>query len=188
MKIDPESLYRQLGQLVASIPDLNGGDWATPEGRIWLGRAGALVAAAGNLADGVTFNVACNSLGGALHTENAQSIVSIVYRTLAVAELAAPAALRGQFIAAGDTLSAFDVVSKVFARARRDLLLVDVYADQTIITDFAVTAPDGVHVRILGADKKARRGSIEASSRAMGAAARRNPPPVSARSSRCFAT
>jgi hypothetical protein len=158
--IDAESLYLQLGHLVAKIPDLNGGDWDTPEGRRWLGRAGALVQASGKLADIATFNVACESLGGVLHSHNVQTIITIIHRTLANAEIAAPAALQGQFIAAGDTLTAFTAVAKVLARAKRDLLLVDVYADQTIITDFAVTAPEGVHVRILAADKEARKGAL----------------------------
>lgn len=157
MKIEPESLYLQLRQLVATMPDLNGGDWASPDGRLWLGRAAALVKVAGNGADTAIFNVACDGLGGVLHTQNAQSIASVIYRALAIAELAAPAALQGQFIAAGDTLTAFAAVAKVLARAKREVLLVDGYADQAIITDFAVTAPEGVQVRILAADKEARK-------------------------------
>lgn len=161
MKIDPESFYLQMGQLVATMPDLHGGGWATPEGRIWLGRAAALVKTAGDGSDSAMFNIACDNLGTALHTRNAQAIISIVHRTLAVAELAAPVALRGQFIAAGDTLSAFAAVGKVLARAKSDLLLIDAYADQTIITDFAVTAPDGVQVRILGANKEALKAALK---------------------------
>ena len=37
-------------------------------------------------------------------------------------------------------------VAKVLARAKKDLLLVDGYADQTIITDYAITAPEGVQL------------------------------------------
>jgi hypothetical protein len=157
MKLDAESLYLQLGHLVATMPDLNGGGWTTPEGRVWLGRAAALVGADGNLADQVSFNVACDALGSVLHSQNVQTIISILYRALARAEQAAPAALQGQFIHAGDTLSAFAAVAKVFARAKSDLLLVDAYADQTIITDFAVTAPDRVQLRILAGDKESRK-------------------------------
>jgi hypothetical protein len=160
MKMDAESIYLQLGHLVATMPDLGGGGWATPEGRMWLGRAAALIGAVGNIADQVQFNVACDGLGNVLHSQNVQTIISILHRALANAELAAPAALQGQFISAGDTLSAFAVVAKVFSRAKADLLLVDVYADQTIITDFAVTAPEGVQVRILGADKESRKATL----------------------------
>src|SRR3546814_12798953 len=38
--------------------------------------------------------------------------------------------------------------------------MVDAYADQTIITDFAVTAPENVVVRILGANKETRKESM----------------------------
>lgn len=161
MKLDSESLYLQLGQLVATMPALETDAWASPESRLWLGRAAALVRAAGNLSDIATFNVASDNLGSSLHRQNIQIISSIVHRTLAIAELAAPAALRGQFIAAGDTLSAFAAVGKVLARAKFDLLLVDGYADQIIITDFAVTAPEGIQVRILAADKPARKASLK---------------------------
>ena len=161
MKIDPESLYLQLGQLVATMPALETDAWASPEGRLWLGRAAALIQAAGNFGDITSFNVASDNLGTSLHSRNIQTIISIVHRTLSVAELAAPAALRGQFIASGDILSAFAAVGNVLARAKRDLLLVDGYADKTIITDFAVTAPEGIQVRILGADKEARKASLK---------------------------
>jgi len=157
MKIDPESLYLQLGQLVTAMPDLMAENWAVPDVQLWLGRASALVEASGNFGDIAGFNVATQNLGSSIHAQHVQAITAIIYRSLARAELAAPAALRGQFIAAGDTLSAFAAVSKVFERAKRDLLLIDGYADHTIITDFAVTAPDGVNVRILAADKEARK-------------------------------
>lgn len=158
MKIDPETLYLQFGQLAASMPDLSyEGDWRSPESQLWIGRVGALVTALGELSDIVKFNVSSANLGSPIHEANAQAIRSIFYRSLARAELAAPAAMRGQFIAAGDTLSAFAAVSKVLATARRDLLIIDAYADQAVITDFAVTAPEGVHIRLLGADKEARK-------------------------------
>src|SRR3546814_2415599 len=38
--------------------------------------------------------------------------------------------------------------------------MVDAYADQTIITDFAVTAPENVVGRILGANKETRKESM----------------------------
>lgn len=104
----------------------------------------------------VAFKVAHNNIATKLHTQNLQTITSIVYRTLARAELAAPAALQGQFIAAGDTMTAFTAVAKVFERAKQDLLLVDAYADHAVITDFAVTAPENVSVRILTVDKQTR--------------------------------
>ncbi|BAM92882.1 hypothetical protein S58_69160 [Bradyrhizobium oligotrophicum S58] len=72
--MDPEALYHQLGHLVATMPNLNGGDWKTPEGQRWLGRAAVLVQALGaNSADIAAFNVASNNLGTGLHTQNVQA-------------------------------------------------------------------------------------------------------------------
>ncbi|MFB6414371.1 phosphatidylserine/phosphatidylglycerophosphate/cardiolipin synthase family protein [Bradyrhizobium tunisiense] len=150
MKIDPEALYRQLGHLVATMPDLNGGDWTTPDGQRWLGRAAALVQASGaNSADVAVFNVASNNLGTALHTQNVQAITAIVHRALANAELVAPASSQGAFIAVGESFSALAAVSKVLAGARQTVLIVDPYADAKALTDFAVLASEGVLVRIL---------------------------------------
>jgi hypothetical protein len=78
-------------------------------------------------------------------------------RALARAELEAPASAHGSFIFAGDELDAYAAVAKVLERAKKDILMVDRYADHIIITDFAVTAPEGVPVRILGGNKEARK-------------------------------
>jgi hypothetical protein len=150
MKTDAEALYHQLGHLVATMPDLNGDDWTTPEGQRWLGRASALVEVSElNNADIVIFNVACNNLGTALHTQNVQAITAILHRALAKAELSAPASSQGAFIAVGESFSAFAAVSKILARARQTVLIVDPYADAEALTKFAVLAPEGVLVRIL---------------------------------------
>lgn len=160
MKINPETFYLQVRELVANMPDLPS-TWSTPEGRVWLGRAAAIVDAGGDIVDISAFNIASNGLGGILHQGNLNTVITIIYRTLGRAELAAPAALTGQFIAAGDTLSAFAAVAKILSRAKHDLLIVDAYADQAIITDFAVTAPEGVQIRILGADKETRKAVLK---------------------------
>jgi hypothetical protein len=160
MKLDSETLYLQLRRLVASMPDLEGAGPVSPDVYQWLGRAAALVEQTGDLGDLVQLKVSAQSLNSVLREDNAQTIAAIVHRALARAELNAPATAQGAFIAAGDTLNAFAAVAKVLARAKRDVLMVDAYADQTIITDFAVTAPENVSVRILGANKEARKLSM----------------------------
>lgn len=160
MKLTPEALYIHLRELVETMPDLSGDAWRTEENLRWLGRAAAVVESGGDVMDIATFRVAMDALGGHSHAMNAKTIPNVLHRCLARAELAAPVALQGQFIAAGESLSAFAAVAKIFQRAKQDLLLVDAYADHTVITDFAVTAPEGVHVRILGADKEARKQAL----------------------------
>lgn len=158
--MDSETLYFQLRQLVASIPKLDNSKGITADDRMWLGRAATLVSKVLPAMDGIAFTVACDNLGGLTHDMNANTVISIVYRALAVAELAAPAAAQGQFLAAGDTFNALAAVTKVFNRAKADLLIVDKYADVTLLSDFAVTAPEGVRVRILCAEGENRRAAL----------------------------
>ena len=154
--MNPEALYLQLRRLVATMPNL-ADDPITSEMSQWLGRAAVLVEASGDGMDALKLRTAADNLNSAIRTRNAGTIVSVVHRALARAEATAPASAQGAFIAAGDTLNAFAAVAKVLARAKRDILMVDAYADQTIVTDFAVTAPESVCVRILGANKEARK-------------------------------
>lgn len=160
MQLDPEAVYLQLRRLVASMPDVGNQQPMTPEVHQWLGRAVALVEMMRDATDVVQLKAAADGLHTGSREYNdhcAQKITSIVHRALARAEIFAPASAQGAFIAAGDTLNAFAAVAKVLGRAKSDLLLVDSYADHTIISDFAVTAPDGVTLRILAANKEARK-------------------------------
>lgn len=84
-----------------------------------------------------------------LRAQNAQTIAAIIYRALAKAELDAPAATRGRFIVGGNTFDAYAVVSKVVLTAKADALLIDPYADASLVTDYAVLASDNVSIRVL---------------------------------------
>lgn len=148
MSITPEELYARLGSLVAEMPDLANGP-ITPEIHQWLGRAAALVESTGDLANLIQLRVKAQSLNGVLRANNAQAIAAIVHEALAKAELNAPAAVRGTFIAAGQTFTAFAAVGKVLGTATSDILMVDPYADEKVLTDYAVLAPDNVTVRLL---------------------------------------
>lgn len=160
MKLNPESLYLQLGQLVAEMPDLASAS-ITPELHQWLGRASALVEAGGTLADTTTFNIAVNSLSDRLTRQrNAHTIVAIVHRVLAKAEMNAPAGAKGAFIAVGSTFDAFAAVGKVLARAQNDVFIVDPYADEKALTNYAVQAKEGVAIRLL-ADQKDHKASLK---------------------------
>lgn len=149
MKIDPETLYHQLKNLLATVPDLGGSGWTTIEARQWLGRASALVEADGNLAEIAHFVVATNSLGTVTHASHVQTILSILYRAWARAELAAPAAVHGSFIPVGAAFSALAAVSKILGTAKRSVMIVDPYADANLLTEFAILAPEGTQVHVL---------------------------------------
>jgi hypothetical protein len=83
----------------------------------------------------------------------AQGIMSILYRALAAAELNAPVPLSGSFISAGNALDAMAAIGKVLGTAKRDVLIVDPYADEKALTDFAPLAREGISVRMLADEK-----------------------------------
>lgn len=149
MPIDPESLYLQLGQLVAEMPELDTGySSVDAETNRWLGRAAYLVQEAGNQADTAILSLAANSLS-VTRELNAQTIKAVVFRALAAAEARAPSAARGGFVAVGAALDALQVVGRLLAEARQDLLIVDAYMDSKVLTDFVPTAATGVSIRLL---------------------------------------
>ena len=148
MSLTPEALYLQLGSLVAEMPDLAHGP-ITPEMNQWLGRAAALVEETGDEANTIYLQVCAQNLDTALRPQNAQAIAVLVNQALAKAELKAPAAVQGTFIVAGHTFDAFRAVGQVLGTAKADVLIVDPYADEKVLTDYAVLAPEQVNVRLL---------------------------------------
>ena len=157
MVLDPELLYRQLGQLVADMPDLAGDGVITPAMHTWLGRAAALIAEDGRTdalaaVDRSGFAIASDGLVGIRRGEKAHQIATILYRALAHAELKAPAAVQGAFIPVGGVFDVFRQVSKVLEEAKRDVLIVDPYMDAKVLTDFAPLAAEQVTIRLLDLD------------------------------------
>jgi hypothetical protein len=62
----------------------------------------------------------------------------LFYRALAALETMMPAPFEGAFIPAGNTFDAMTAVTKIFARAKAELLIVDPYLDEKILTEFAI--------------------------------------------------
>ncbi len=150
MPIDPASLYRQLGQLVAETPaDLMGDGPVTDELHRWLGRAAVLVEHSGDRADFAMFKLDTMSLKGMLREQNAHSIMAILHRALARAELNAPTSAQGAFIPVGAAFDMFQAVGKVLSTAKADVLIVDAYMDAKVLTDFAPLAAEKVNIRLL---------------------------------------
>lgn len=86
VSITAEHLVLQLRNLVSEMPDLIN-DPITSETNRWLGRACMLVEMGGNLVNAATIKTACRYLLGANRSTNAQTVTTIVYETLAKAEL-----------------------------------------------------------------------------------------------------
>lgn len=156
MNTESEALYRQLGRLIETMPDLTQAK-LPQEVHLWVARAYALVKEVGNLADPALFTVAVNNLGKpgivTLAYENrinaAHEITAIVYRAFAVAEMKAPAGVSGAFIPVGNSFDAFSALSKLLQAATKDVLIVDPYMDETALTEFGIAVPEGIALRLL---------------------------------------
>ena len=158
--LDPETLYRQLGHVVAEMPDLT--KPLTPDGHRWLGRAAHLVELASPAisADPHLFSVAAGSLEGATLAMNSHQIAVILHRALARAEANAPTPAQGAFIPVGAEFAALQQIGSVLRRARTDLLIGDPYMDGVVLTDFALSAPPHVTVRLLSDQHSVRKDSL----------------------------
>jgi hypothetical protein len=120
------------------------------EAEAWLARAYALVDAGGNPLDIVEMRQQTTHFGGLVYREEAaKPLLAIPRRTAAVAELAAPTAVQGAFIHAGDVFTAMIALGKIFKGATKDVLIVDPYMDAVALSDFALQVPENVPIRLL---------------------------------------
>lgn len=153
MKLYPQSLYHQLGRLLADQPDLLAFDenWCLPTSTIqWLAQATALVKAADDLSLAVRIEHAVKQLVGTFQTEqNARDIVLVLNQVLATLELQLPAEAQGAFVTPGASLDAYAALSKIIGAASRSVLIVDPYMDVTAVTEVAELARSGVRVQLL---------------------------------------
>ncbi len=147
--MNAEELYFRLRELLASMPDLTGEDWDTPETHRWLGRASALMETTGNIIDAVSFRTDTANLAGPWRRDAAFRLRAVLNRALARVEVALPVPVSGTFIAANTPFDALAAVARVVTQSQTDLLFVDPYADDTLLRDFAIAASEGVRIRIL---------------------------------------
>lgn len=148
MTSDPETLYRQLGRLIETMPDLT----QSPVPAVvhhWVARAYALVEEVGNSTDSIFFSVNVNNLGTTDRHNAAHQITAIVYRAFALAERNAPAGVGGAFIPVGNSFDAFAALSKVLQTATKDVLIIDPYMDETALTEFGSAVPENVCLRLM---------------------------------------
>jgi len=158
-KLTPEALYYRLRNLIATMPDLGeqGYEGALPsETQVWLGRAHAVLNAAKMTVEAIQFEMQSSNLSGASAFRAAQEISSIPYRALAWAEMRAPIEDQGAFIPVGNTLDTLASIGRILSGATKDVLIIDPYLDEKVITEFAVFAAGGAHVRLLADERSVK--------------------------------
>ena len=149
--MDPSILYRQLGQLLGQSPNLWQTKYLSEEDHRWLGRVGAIVDSVGDLADTSVFRASAQSLVGSLRESSIQTLLAVANRTLASLELRVPIGAQGAFVAPGAQFDMHRAMADLLGKAARDVLVVDPYIDEVFLTKFALLAPKGVTIRLLGA-------------------------------------
>jgi len=161
--MDAQALYLQLGRMVEAMPNFTAPGEPTAETLRWVGRAFALISALGRADDEIAFAKASKSLASTnmLKYDYAVKEISVIlYRALALAELQAPASAQGAFIPAGNSFDAMAAVAKVLREAKQNVLIVDPYLDDRVLTDFAPSAPQSVTIRLL-ADQADHKPSLQ---------------------------
>ncbi|MFK0690278.1 phosphatidylserine/phosphatidylglycerophosphate/cardiolipin synthase family protein [Mesorhizobium sp. IMUNJ 23033] len=115
---------------------------------VWLAKAVALVEAVGNLPENVKIAEVAVNYRDYAHIYG-PSIWGILQRSLARAELAAPASSAGAFLPVGSAMDAMTAIGKVLKEARSNVLIVDPYMDHIILTDFAPMISEGIKIELL---------------------------------------
>lgn len=120
-----------------------------PETLKWIGQLVALVDGMKLTKESAELSMADRLLIQSRGSQGATQIRSVLYKVVARAEQAAPAAAQGAFIAAGDQVDAFGAVAKIIGAATGQILIIDPYLDSTIVTDFLGAVAEGVQVNLL---------------------------------------
>jgi hypothetical protein len=147
--MDPETLYRQLGRLIETVPDfLPFGD-LTAEQQRWLGRARALIRETNDIALTAGFTHVIGQFHGPQRADMLPMLMQNLFDALAVAELKAPPSAQGAFIPAKNSFDAFAAINKILQSATSDVLIVDPYLDATFLTEFGGSIPESISLRLL---------------------------------------
>lgn len=130
----------------------------------WAGRVEALLKTRSELHDASRFRISFLQYSrGYMKEHSWRILMSIICPALALAEMNAPASQSESFIPARSPLDALAAVSRVFGEAINELLIIDPYADQKLITDFLQSSREHVQIKILS-DKASLKASLKPAS------------------------
>jgi hypothetical protein len=158
-KMDPIEVYVRVGRIIETMPLLNSETVTAQSADLlqWLGEACA-IAELVDLSAGIEMKIAVDKLtahvgmgGFSINHFIAavRSIPVIIYRVLAKAELKVPPEYRGSFIPAQSPVAALAAFTKIFKQAKRSILIVDPFLDGNALSDFAITADEGISIQLL---------------------------------------
>jgi hypothetical protein len=148
--------HAELSGLISAFPDL--GVAPLPSEAIqWYGRVFSLLIEMGQTVCAVEFKSAFDYRSGTQLSSpesEREKMHKALYTALGFAERLAPAGAIGTFIPVNSPHDALRSVAPVLSEASKDILIVDPYMSQVLINDFALSAREGVNLRLLSGDKK----------------------------------
>lgn len=144
-----EGLYRRLGRLIEVAPPTPQTSALSPEFMKWIGQVSAAIGDTDDILLRSEVSAAIAGLQYPNRGDYVQRIMIVLYKALAIAELNAPQDARGAFIPVGNAFDAYSAVSKILGSATKSIFVVDPYMDETVITDFAGSAVEGISFRLL---------------------------------------
>jgi hypothetical protein len=131
------------------MPKFDAYESLTADQAQWLGRADAIVKNSFEPSNYTEWIGAMRVINSPARLEALEIIRLVLYRALGAAELEAPASAKGTFIPVGAGFDAFAAMSKLLRTSSRDVLIVDPYMDDTMLTDYGGIIADGVTLRLL---------------------------------------
>ncbi|MFN3225704.1 MAG: phosphatidylserine/phosphatidylglycerophosphate/cardiolipin synthase family protein [Hyphomicrobiales bacterium] len=146
--MDPVVAFQSISKILQEQPDVNVKD----EFLRWLGKVDAL------LQELEPLSAAEVSASRQVHLYRDPWAVkdtanAALYRALAKAEFSLPVESQGSFIAPGNALDAMAGVSRIMKTAEKNVLIVDPYMDDLMLTHYAVLASEGVLVELLSDER-----------------------------------
>ena len=155
-----EELYQRAGILLSEVPNFNRQGALNDQEDQWLAAALAVIESASEIvpvpdvleifdAKYAAKMVVSQIANAHLRATNARIVISLLRRVLGRLELQVQTAIVGAYVPAGDVDEAHKAVGAVLRTAVKDVLLVDPFADETILKAYAEQAPDNIVVRVL---------------------------------------
>lgn len=146
--MEPYVLLSQLKSLLARAPDFKAYSPSSMEYHLWLGQAHALVTRWNNI-EAIGFKTASDFLGFQANRDyNIGQIFGVLHRAVADLEIQLPADI-GQAFGPGAIYDFFKALNNVLASAKKSLLVVDPYMDDTVFDTYLSSVPKGVKIRLL---------------------------------------
>jgi hypothetical protein len=148
--------HAELSGLISTFPDLSVSPLPS-DALKWYGRTFSLLIEMGQTVCAVEFKSGFDYRSGSQLSSpemEREKMHKALFTALGFAERLAPVGAIGTFIPVNSPHDALRSLAPLLGEASKDVLVVDPYMSQVFINDFALSAPEGVTLRLLSGDKR----------------------------------